>query len=239
MRLMYQKLAAEMEAKLKKLHDRAVVEAFEDYWSFCAEYYTVAREYAECTSLVPIEDYDLPDMKKYVAMQTSELIDREIPVSRTFLFREHPVGEADAAFRNLCLAQANAGFRLYYLILTEVSPRLLREQEEELWQDFALIDGDILQLGTYSVRNAQQVLYYEFHLLRGSARADYAENIGRLFVPPGSSTSYWLKIQTHRLRLSKYVWRDLKAEETRVFQNQFRDIEGKNPGKVIDRDSQP
>ena len=200
--IMYGKLLEEMGGKLQKLSKDGIIEAFENYWEFAASFYALARESVECTSLIPIADYSKQDMRRYLEMQRTQLVSRNIPVSRTFIFEESPKGDHEKQFRQLCFEQAKMGFCLYYIILNECE--LGVGHKEILLNDFALIDGDILQLGTYSYRTAQEVLYYEFYALDPTNLPAMPTRVRSLFVP--GAREHLLLMQTYRKPMSVYEW---------------------------------
>lgn len=144
-----------------------VITIQKNYWSVCAELYDLARERVECTSRVPLEWWEEDGGNKalldYKREQIEKLINRKIPVRRTFVIEK--MEEWDTRkFLDIANAQLGEGFCIYYVDLSEVP----LGKRGLLAADFGLIDDLVLMLGRQSAAD-RGVYFYDFFELGSSS----------------------------------------------------------------------
>lgn len=243
--LMYEKVVAELLLRMTQLKEHSFIEAFDDYWRFCSEFYALARSEVECTSIIALHDWTKDDMQAYLDMQRRELLAEHVTVRRTFIFPRSLTADEERTWRDVCRDQMRLGFQIYFIFLDELAvgnPQITNELNDRLYRDFALIDQAILQFGCYSSRVAQQVLYYKFFALSAPPSASNAalvdsfpkdEEARGIFCNDGEP--YRLLVQKYRHRLSVYSWPQTPRDDADAFRSQFSQLEDDYVGRIVDQ----
>ena len=160
-------LLDQWDAQMKSL-SKGVVTIQDNYWSVCAQLYALAKNRVECTSYIPLEEWEKGSGSKglldYKRMQIECLINRHIYVGRTFIIDSIKKVNVKQ-FLEIVSTQLKEGFCIYYIDLSQTKPGRRRQL---LARDFGLIDDLVLMLGRQSSIN-RGVYYYDFFELGSSA----------------------------------------------------------------------
>ena len=147
---------------------QGIITVQRNYWKVCADIFRLATRVVECTSAVTLEYWNEAsgegnsELLAYKKAQKERLINRGIPVRRTFLFDSVTDETRMKTFLELALSQLNEGFCVYYVDLSSINDKDHRTIANA---DFALLDSDIIMLGRLSGVN-QGVYYYDFFDLK-------------------------------------------------------------------------
>lgn len=247
-RLMYEKIIEDVEYRMVQLKEHSFIEAYDNYWDFCTEFYSSARSEVECTSIIDLKDWRKPDMADYIELQQNELLKDDVVIRRTFIFKKALSKEEEELWRDICFDQLHRGFQIYYIFL-DVSfsgnPQQSDILKSKLYRDYALIDQAILQYGCYSSRSAQQVLYYKFFALSAPPSSPNLNIIDSLpkddearDIFSQDDDKYRLIIQKHRKKISLYEWPHSRTnQESELFKQKCQEYEKQYNGAIVDRDN--